>query len=86
MTPNRQYILDQLASDAELRGKLVEVLRASSAILDGTSPWGAELDEQVGHQFARQLRDLAQRFCDHARTSRDGTCRYCDVLLNCEES
>lgn len=86
MSRNRSHFLDLLDTDDRERGRLVEALRASAAILDGSSPWGDHLDEVVGLQLAPKLRDMAQRLCDHARISSDGTCRYCDVLLDTEQS
>jgi len=80
MTPNRQDLLSLLATDDTHVAGLVETLRHAAGILDETS-LTSDVDRLVGFKLAPKLRDLAQRLCDHSRTSGDGTCRYCELLL-----
>jgi hypothetical protein len=81
MTSNRSYFLNLLDTDSTERSRLVEALRASAGILDGTGKHGMHMDHYVGLVHAPQLRELAQYLCDHVRVSSDHRCRYCELIL-----
>lgn len=78
MTPNRKYILDQLASDPS---ELVETLRCAASALEGNSGFGADVERVVGLQMAPKLLLLARYLCSHDRVCPDHKCRYCGLLL-----
>ena len=87
----RARFLAALASGDRTRPDLVESLRAAAARIEDTahlssfgSATGAEVPGAIvnaHHTIAAQLRDAAQRLCDHVRISSDGRCRYCDLLV-----
>lgn len=86
--------LRALPTDGDQRQRYVESLRMAASILENRAGhWGFHLDTGIGQstpgaegamafaacKTARELRDLAQRLCDHARGDGDGCCRYCEV-------
>jgi hypothetical protein len=81
-TPNARTFLRQLAENDDDRARHVEVLRHAAALLTETGiELSGEMRVRVAHRLAVDLRDAAQRLCDHARVSGDGRCRYCETLI-----
>jgi hypothetical protein len=78
MTPNRKFILEQLASDPS---ELIETLRCAASALQGSSGFGADVERVVGLQMAPKLLALAQYLCAHDRVCPDHRCRYCSLLM-----
>ncbi len=87
-----RIFLHAIATDEKTRAELVEPLRFAASILENDqlaeslgyylhcrreAPESAAAAAFTAAATARQLRDLAQRLCDHARISADGSCRYC---------
>jgi hypothetical protein len=74
--------LERLDTDDTARAEFVEELRCAAALLDGSEPESlldARIRTNISFKVACRLRDLAQQLCDHARTSSDGSCRYCEI-------